>query len=358
MRLAARAAAQRNSEPELSNPGSREALHALLAYRLPLHGSIRAIKQEWMEILEGKHHLWQGIDPEKRECVRGFLVQFESDILHRAHRNFNFRGGSIGNFFLAAMQRFFRSIQSAIFLFSALTDIPSGASGSLVLPAINTNKTTTIAARLADNSLLVGQCEISHPPNDSQRQDNEWSTVTTRRPSFEQQDTSVGPEPLNYVQGSALLKGSMNERVAEDLELSDEDEFPDDLISDPAEELLNHQGAHSESLGNIAFAKSDIYLPLPSPIKHLFYVNSVRNEVFPPPNPAYIDSLLRGRMLVYSCGSFWTSIMPCLMLRGVPRAIATSPTLKHKIFLLNSEPDRETAGLTAVDLIKCVIYIF
>ena len=37
-----------------------------------------------MEILEGKHHLWQGIDPEKRECVRGFLVQFESDILHRA----------------------------------------------------------------------------------------------------------------------------------------------------------------------------------------------------------------------------------------------------------------------------------
>ena len=144
-----------------------------------------------MEILEGKHHLWQGIDPEKRECVRGFLVQFESDILHRAHRNFNFRGGSIGNFFLAAMQRFFRSIQSAIFLFSALTDIPSGASGSLVLPAINTNKTTTIAARLADNSLLVGQCEISHPPNDSQRQDNEWSTVTTRRPSFEQQDTSV-----------------------------------------------------------------------------------------------------------------------------------------------------------------------
>ena len=86
-----------------------------------------------MDIIEGRHPLWEGIDAEKRECVRGFLVQFESDVLHRAHRNFNFRGGSIGNFFLAAMQRFFRSIQSAIFLFAAVTEIPTGMPGCEVL---------------------------------------------------------------------------------------------------------------------------------------------------------------------------------------------------------------------------------
>ncbi len=82
-------------------PGSNRALHALLSYRLPVTGSMQAIRLEWLDILEGKHPLWRGIEHERKECVRGFLVHFESEILRRAHRNFNFRGGSIGNFFLA-----------------------------------------------------------------------------------------------------------------------------------------------------------------------------------------------------------------------------------------------------------------
>ena len=162
-RLAAIAASKNHRASQLGNAESREAMSDLLSYRLPLHGSHKEIKQEWMDILEGKHRLWRGIDPEKRECVRGFLVYFQSEVLHRAHRNFNFRGGSIGNFFLASMQRFFRSIQSAIFLFSSISEIPHAMKSCDVLPAINTNKTTTIAAELADGSILVGQCEISHP---------------------------------------------------------------------------------------------------------------------------------------------------------------------------------------------------
>ena len=51
----------------------------------------------------------------------GFLVHFEGELLKRAHRNFSFRNGSIGNYFLAAAQGFFRSLPSAVFLFSSIT---------------------------------------------------------------------------------------------------------------------------------------------------------------------------------------------------------------------------------------------
>lgn len=140
---------------------SNDALHALLSYRLPTTGRTRDIKSEWLDLLEGRHRLWRGIEPDRKEVIRGFLVHFQSEILRRAHRNFNLRGLSVGNAFLSAAQKFFRSIQSAIFLFSATTLV--AGSGAAVLPCINTNHTATIAAELQDGSTLVGQCEISHP---------------------------------------------------------------------------------------------------------------------------------------------------------------------------------------------------
>ena len=124
--------------------------------------------------------------------VIGFLVYFESELLKRAHKKFTFVNGryestpiivlklkylhSIGNYFLAAAQGFFRSLPSAIFLFSSITN-----SQANILPVIVTNHTVTIAAELVrlhirigepsranhppkDNGeKLVGQCEISHP---------------------------------------------------------------------------------------------------------------------------------------------------------------------------------------------------
>lgn len=142
-------------------PPSNDCLHALLSYRLPTVGRTRDIKAEWLDLLEGKHRLWKGIEADRKEVVRGFLVHFQSEILRRAHRNFNLRGLSVGNAFLSAAQMFFRSIQSAIFLFSATTLV--AGSGASVLPCINTNHTATIAAELEDGSTIVGQCEISHP---------------------------------------------------------------------------------------------------------------------------------------------------------------------------------------------------
>jgi hypothetical protein len=92
-----------------------------------------------LDIVEGKSKLWVGIPPDRKETIRGmstcarqsrslnliehtgFLVYFESELLKRAHKNFDFRNGSLGNYFLAAAQGFFRSLPSAIFLFSSIT---------------------------------------------------------------------------------------------------------------------------------------------------------------------------------------------------------------------------------------------
>lgn len=257
----------------LGNPSSREALATLLSYRLPVQGSNRDIKQEWMDILEGKHHLWRGIDAEKRECVRGFLVQFHSDILHRSHRNFNFRGGSIGNFFLAAMQRFFRSIQSAIFLFSALTEISTLLPGCYVLPAINTNKTTTIAAALEDGTQLVGQCEISHPTADGSRTAPEPPSMpSTRRPSMELQDSVLGFSQINA--HDAYLQRLQPDRQMHSQSLttaSSAHSMNDSDFSDDANDLNEEEDFEAtdmgESLGNIVYGSKVNAQPLLSPIK-------------------------------------------------------------------------------------------
>lgn len=77
--------------------------------------------------------------------------------------------GSIGNYFLSAAQEFFRSLPSAIFLFSSITSsqvrftvceycvlvlTPQKAN---ILPVIVTNHTVTIAAELVRYLLFLRQ---------------------------------------------------------------------------------------------------------------------------------------------------------------------------------------------------------
>lgn len=262
IRLAGIATFNRDPSSLLSQPHSRESLHALLSYRLPTDGPIRAIKQEWMDIVEGRHKLWDGIDAEKRECVRGFLVHFESDVLHRAHRNFNFRGGSIGNFLLVAMQRFFRSIQSAIFLFAALTGIPHGMPECHVLPAINTNKTTTIAAHLQNGTTIVGQCEISHPSRipEERTARQGWSAASTRR---------VSPEPCEPPKslGKMLLSSRLAMAPSYPPGSDTSSAHSMDDCSDDPMESNSHGDTMEMSMGNLLFSKYGTSASLESPIE-------------------------------------------------------------------------------------------
>lgn len=61
-------------------------------------------------------------------------------------------------------------------------------------------------------------------------------------------------------------------------------------------------------------------------------------EIFPEPNGDFFDALEKRDVLVYSCGSLWTSIIPCLALRSLATSIAQSKSLKAKVMLRESQP--------------------
>jgi len=135
------------------------AVRRLLAYRLPRNSSEEA-KREWYSIVEGDHELWEGVSDPYKHTIRGFLVHFHVNILRHSTERFNFRSGSVGNFFFAGARTFFRSLEAAIFLFSRVARIPEG---SLVLPAVCTEERISLGAELSDGTVIAGQNEISHP---------------------------------------------------------------------------------------------------------------------------------------------------------------------------------------------------
>ncbi|KAI9301786.1 hypothetical protein BJ944DRAFT_270960, partial [Cunninghamella echinulata] len=244
--------------------------------------------------------LWKEISVEKKETIRGFLVAFNSEILRRAHKHFNFRNGSIGNFFLTGARLFFGNLQAAIFLFSAITAIREPTH---VIPVINTNHTAAIAAILEDGHILRGQCEISHP---GQHQSNRFRVMN----------------PIDAFSKLAI---------------------PNSPIT------ATDEGNNS----NLIFSKCDEE-KLSAAIRRIYYMNEYGQEIYPLPNPKVIEQINELNTLVYSIGSLYTSILPCLILRGIGNAIARSKTLQHKILILNGTPDRETDGYTAIDFIGTI----
>ncbi|KAG8978838.1 hypothetical protein FRB93_010606 [Tulasnella sp. JGI-2019a] len=293
-----------------------EAIRGLLSHRLSVNHTENTAREEWRDIVEGRSPLWKGIPLDRKETIRRFLVYFENEVLRRAQKRFSFRNGSVGNYFLTAAYLFFRSVPSAIFLFSSIT-----GSKAHILPALVTNHTVTIAAELADSTKIVGQCEISHP---------------VKRPS-------VPPSPALVHQVSGKLKG---------FTLGSDDEDEEDEDQQGKDEPEQRQPR------NLDFGKqgeaSDVEI-LGSPIRRVFYINQFGQEVFPRPNPELISALATRDILVYSVGSLWTSIIPCLAMRGVASAIARSPGLRAKVFLLNAYNDRETGGYSAVDYIRAIV---
>jgi hypothetical protein len=73
-------------------------------------------------------------------------------------------------------------------------------------------------------------------------------------------------------------------------------------LSDPLDE------ASTACAANAAFEASakDRVPPLPARIARIFIMNSLGQEIHPPPNPEYVAALGAYDALVYSCGSLWT----------------------------------------------------
>ncbi|KAJ9523872.1 hypothetical protein QJQ45_020058 [Haematococcus lacustris] len=275
------------------------AVKALLAHRLSATDALAA-KQEWYNIVEGQHMLWQGVSQPYKHVIRAFLAFFQAQIFGHSTARFDFSNGSIGNFFFAGARTFFRSLEAAVFLFSRVARIPEGC---MVLPAICTehvpNTATkdhgllllllllqeriTLGAELEDGTVIKGQNQISHPPS-------------TEAPS------SVCKQ------------------------------------------------AHGSP-------------PLPAPIRRVFYLSSEgtgqQHEVLPSAHPTALAEVQKADAVIYGMGSLYTSICPIVCLSGMGEAIASREI--PKIMLLNGSHDRETSSsgahegpMTAADMVQAI----
>ncbi|KAK4687033.1 hypothetical protein P7C73_g3084, partial [Tremellales sp. Uapishka_1] len=346
------------NHPETKDEVERMAIFNLMSYRFPIDVAERVVRDLWLEVVEGRSELWSGIGEDKKECIRAFLVHFQTLCLRRAHKRFSFLNFSLGNGFLTGARDLFGSLPSAIFLFKSVAGVSQGAQ---VIPVINTNReyarpeadstlttrksqeTITIAAQLANSTTLIGQCTISHPSPPATPLP--LSAVSSAHPlpfrgthlrrdsrTFDTVDTSLPPS----VRTSPSTRTPLESRPW------------DTVTPDPT-------SIDDEVIGNIGYRKGAGEIPLEARIERLFYINLYSQEVFPEPNPEYLEALNERDVLVYSCGSLWTSIIPCLALRGLATAIGQSKSLKAKVLLLNSKNDRETPDYVASEYINNIL---
>ncbi|WVF69156.1 hypothetical protein IAT40_003931 [Kwoniella sp. CBS 6097] len=338
--------------PLVSHPTNRDdqerlAIYNLLAYRFPARAAEKDVRELWHEIVEGRSELWDGIGEDKKECIRAFLVHFQTLCLRRAHKRFSFRNFSLGNGFLTGARDLFGSLPSAIFLFKSIAGVNHGVQ---VIPVINTNQTVTIAAQLANSTTLIGQCTISHPAPPATPLVSGLSTP----PSSHQSSSRPPPSSSSAIGKRAhLRRDSRTFDTPENASLpaSRRDSF--DTAGGGIEQIT--EGEEGWAGGNIGYRKGEDEMPLEARIERVFYINLYGQEIYPDPNPDFIDTLNQRDILVYSCGSLWTSIIPCLALRGLAASIASSQTLKAKVLLLNSSNDRETPSYTASEYIATIL---
>eukprot|EP00887_Chlorella_sp_A99_P006601 scaffold3.g6601.t1 len=268
------------------------AVRRLLAHRLSACSGAEA-KAEWYSIVEGEHPLWESVSEPYKHTIRAFLVHFHVNILRHSTERFNYRSGSVGNFFFAGARTFFRSLEAAIFLFSRVARIPEG---SLVLPAICTEQRITLGAELAGGTVLVGQNEISHP--------------------------SASDTPSHVDKACELALPAPVRRIF----------------------YMSHEGdTHEHEVA-----------PNPNPRRARRIAREGADAVQGRDvrGLAGGTACCRGRgvlaelgqadAIVYGMGSLYTSITPSLVLRGVGEAVAARDC--PKIFLLNGAYDRETSS--------------
>lgn len=195
-----------------------------------------------------------------------------------------------------------------------------------VIPAINSNHAHHIAAGLADGTVIIGQNQISHPT----------STLSDFPPS-------LAPSAAPSAPGS--------ENGIEEEEVVEEDEEED-------EEDANLPGSlASLRTRNIEFSKTDDSA-LPSRIERIWYINPYGQEIRPPANPKVLSAIEQADAIIYSIGSLYTSLTPCLVPRNVGSTLAATGRNTPKILLLNGSHDRETgpdhAAFTATEFVRAV----
>ncbi|KAM5351158.1 hypothetical protein ACJ41O_003881 [Fusarium nematophilum] len=299
----------------IPNDGNPEtaAIKRFFNHRLPkAYSSARA---EWFEIIEATHPLWDDISSPKRELIRSYLNSFNVEVVKRMRPSsrFDYSGASIGNLFLTGARLFTGSFEAAIYLLSSICAVPDRVA---VLPALNTNFASHIAAGLEDGSVITGQNDISHPSAPTAAVPGTGAGIHS--PTISRHE----PWDHHHHVEDANLPGTLP------------------ALRRPA----------------IAFSKEHEE-DLPARISRLWYINPYGEEIRLPANPRVLDALRSVHSIVYSIGSLFTSLIPSLVLRGVGDAVA-SPHVRNKILILNGTTDRETgpsdAPFTGLDFVGAV----
>ena len=108
----------------------------------------------------------------------------------------------------------------------------------------------------------------------------------------------------------------------------------------------SHEPAH-------IFVKKETLAQLPSRIDRVFYEDANGQAWCPDANPSVLNALQTSKTVVLAMGSLYTSIIPCLIAGNVGRAFIDG-TLKTRILIINTYPDRETHGMSAVDFVHAI----
>ncbi|PBP21361.1 UPF0052-domain-containing protein [Diplocarpon rosae] len=240
---------------------------------------------------------------------------------------------SVGNLFLTGARLFTGSFESAVYLLGAITGVPSNVQ---VIPAINSNFSHHISAGLQDGTQITGQNSISHPSAPSAPPPIPTLSPTST-PSGHSQEEENDPTSRTTFHQRALSR-----------ELSEHD-FIEDANLPGSLPTLRRQ--------YISFAKEQTE-DLPSRIERIWYINPYGQEIRPAANPKVLSSIDDASAVIYSIGSLYTSIIPCLVLRDVGAKIAAAGHARCKILVLNGSLDRETrAGgrdFTARDFVRAI----
>jgi cathepsin L len=275
------------------------AIKTLLEYRLPKDQA--EAKREFLEILEGVHELWRFrvISEPYKQTVRAFLVHFFQAVLARASVEDYVHADQWQAVNRTGEATTPRTVQRSLTVTRSLNFSFSGASiGNLLFTG----------ARLFFQSLEAAIF---------------WFSNLSGIPR-----SSVVIPVLN-----------VNSTFTIGVHLAD------------GHQIIGQDNISHPPLA-VGGTKAGANVPLPSPIKSLFYVNQFQQQILPPVNRSVLDALYRMDNVVYAMGSLYTSIIPSLVLKGVGKAVAAKKG--PKIFILNGYADRETYGMSAVDHVRAI----
>ncbi|RPA75329.1 hypothetical protein BJ508DRAFT_214594 [Ascobolus immersus RN42] len=249
---------------------------------------------EFEQLCAGAHELWLHVESERKELIRNIFITMQAEILKRTRypsSRFNFCNASVGNLFLTGARLFTGSLESAIWLMRKACNIPDEVAE--VWPVISRNFTSHIAAELENGDVIIGQNDISHPSKEDEETKSLLYTEDFYAPEDEREDA-------NWPGSHKRLKG-----------------------------------------GDIVFDKNNDK-QLDSRIERVFYVNPYGHEVRHRASQKVVDALDSARVVVYSIGSFWTSLIPTVLPHPTP-GLLSLPSILAKIFLLNNSLDREVS---------------